>query len=228
MSLDDAIRFTEIVLAIAFIQQSLEHLSGAKELRVLFLPRLALSVLLLIGIQTLWVCIGLLLIALLILKRFQGPYNGGSDLMGVLVLFCLCLAHLVPSVRLQEYVFAYLALQLMLSYFRAGWVKIRNPDWRSGTALQDVFRFSVYPVSEALRSWADRPRLLWTVSWAVMLFELLFPLTLLSKPTLIAGLGVALVFHGANAILFGFNRFLWIWPAGYPALLWLQHRILAI
>lgn len=228
MSLDEAIRFTEIVLAIAFIQQSLEHLSGPRELRVLFLSRLVLSLLLLIGIQTLWVCLGLFLIALLILKRFQGPYNGGSDLMGVLVLFCLCLAHLAPSVQLQEYVFAYLALQLMLSYFRAGWVKVRNPDWRTGTALQDVFRFSVYPVSEALRSWADRPRLLWIMSWAVMLFELLFPLTLLSKPALIAGLSVALAFHGANAVLFGFNRFLWIWPAAYPALLWLQHRILAI
>ena len=178
------------------------------------------------GIETQWVSIGLLVIGLLILRRFQGPYNGGSDLMGLLVLFCVCLVHLAPTPQFQEYVFAYLALQLILSYVKSGWVKVRNPDWRTGLALQDVFRFSIYPVSESLRSWAERPKLLCVLSWAVILFELLFPLTLISKLTLIAGLGLALAFHVANACLFGFNRFLWIWPAAYPSLLWLQHRVL--
>ncbi len=224
MSLEAAIRATEILLAIALLQQTLEHLSGLRDDRALYLTRLVLSVLLLIGIQTQWVSMGLFLIGGLILKRFQGPYNGGSDLMGLLVLFCLCLVHLAPSAQLQEYVFAYLALQLVLSYFKSGLVKIWNPDWRAGTALQDVFRFSIYPVSESLRSWAAWPRLLCAMSWAVMVFELAFPLTLISKPALIAGLGLALAFHVANACLFGFNRFLWVWPAAYPSILWLQHR----
>ena len=226
MSLETAIRATEIILAIALLQQSLEHLSGWGTERILFLLRVVLSGFLLMGIETQWVSIGLLVIGLLILRRFQGPYNGGSDLMGLLVLFCVCLVHLAPTPQFQEYVFAYLALQLILSYVKSGWVKVRNPDWRTGLALQDVFRFSIYPVSESLRSWAERPKLLCVLSWAVILFELLFPLTLISKLTLIAGLGLALAFHVANACLFGFNRFLWIWPAAYPSLLWLQHRVL--
>ncbi|MBT6427374.1 MAG: HTTM domain-containing protein, partial [Rhodospirillaceae bacterium] len=150
---------------------------------------------------------------------------GGSDRMSHLILCCLCLVYFMPTVQWREYVFGYLALQLTLSYFISGWVKIVNPDWRSGRALQDVFQFSAYPVSESLRSWADRPRLLWAMSWAVMLFELIFPLTLLTQATLIMGLAVAATFHFANACLFGLNRFFWIWLAAYPSILWLQHRI---
>jgi hypothetical protein len=116
-------------------------------------------------------------------------------------------------------------VQLVLSYFIAGGVKILNPDWRTGRALRDVFQFSTYPVAEDLRRWADRPRLLRVMSWAVILFELAFPLTLLSRETLIAGLVVAAAFHLANACLFGLNRFFWTWLAVYPAIVWLQARL---
>ncbi len=225
MSLDLTIRFTEVLLALAFLQQSVEHLYAPRDEQRLFLPRIVLSFLLLIGFQTQWVCLALVINGLLILKRFQGPYNGGSDRMGLLILCCLCLAHFMPTLRWQEYIFGYLALQLVLSYFIAGWIKIVNPEWRNGRALQDVFSFSAYPVSEALRVWASWPRLLCLMSWVVMLFELLFPLTLLTQTTLIIGLVIASFFHLANAFLFGLNRFFWIWLAAYPSIIWLQQRI---
>jgi len=225
MSLDDAVRFTEILLALAFLQQSIEHIDASGDERRLFLPRIFLSILLLLGFQTPWVCLALVILGLFILKRFQGPYNGGSDRMSLLILCCLSLVNFMPSLQWQEYIFGYLALQLVLSYFIAGWVKIVNPEWRKGRALQDVFRFSAYPVSEALRTWADRPRLLCAMSWAVMLFELAFPLTLLTQTTLLIGLAIAATFHFANACLFGFNRFFWIWLAAYPSILWLQQRV---
>lgn len=228
MSFDFAIRLTEILLALAFIQQSTEHLSGARDEKILLLQRLVLSVLLLFGIQAQWVCLALVILGLFILKRFQGPYNGGSDRMGLLILCCLCLVHFIPSLKFQEIIFAYLALQLVLSYFISGWVKIINPEWRSGRALQDVFQFSAYPVSKGLREFAKQPQLLWAMSWAVMLFELLFPISLLSQGTLIFGLAIAVLFHLANACLFGLNRFLWIWIAAYPSILWLQYRVFTL
>ena len=58
-------------------------------------------------------------------------------------------------------------------------------------------------------------------------FELLFPLCLLTQPTLIVGLGIAATFHFANACLFGLNRFFWIWLAAYPSLLWFQGRLMS-
>ncbi|NOX96429.1 MAG: HTTM domain-containing protein [Alphaproteobacteria bacterium] len=225
MSLDAAIRITEILLALAFLQQSIEHFHAPRNEQCLFVPRFILSILLLLGFQTQWVCLALVILGLFILKRFQGPYNGGSDRMSLLILCCLSLVLFMPTTQWKEYVFGYLALQLVLSYFIAGWVKIINPEWRNGRALQDVFRFSAYPVSEALRKWADWPRLLCLMSWGVMLFELLFPLTLLTQTTLVIGLIIAATFHFTNACLFGLNRFFWIWLAAYPAILWLQQRI---
>ncbi len=225
MSLDAAIRITEILLALAFLQQSIEHFHAPRNEQRLFVPRFILSILLLLGFQTQWVCLALVILGLFILKRFQGPYNGGSDRMSLLILCCLSLVHFMPTAQWKEYVFGYLALQLVLSYFIAGWVKIINPEWRNGRALQDVFRFSAYPVSESLRKWADWPRLLCMMSWGVMLFELLFPLTLLTQTTLIIGLIIAATFHFTNACLFGLNRFFWIWLAAYPSILWLQQRI---
>ncbi|HEU5048169.1 MAG TPA: HTTM domain-containing protein [Rickettsiales bacterium] len=225
MSLAFAVRITEILLALAFLQQSVEHLHAPQDERRLFLFRIVLSALLLLGIQPAWMCLGLGVLALFILRRFHGPYNGGSDRMSLLILFCLICVHFMPVLQWKEYAFGYLALQCVLSYFIAGWVKIVNPEWRKGRALQDVFRFSAYPVSESLRGWAHRPKLLLVMSWAVMLFELSFPLTLLTHVTLIAGLVVAAAFHFANACLFGLNRFFWIWLAAYPSILWFQERI---
>ncbi len=225
MNLELAIRATEILLSLAFIQQSIEHLTAAKTEKILFIIRLTLCIMLLCGLQTSWVCLALVIVTLFILYRFQGPYNGGSDRMGILILCCLCLAKFMPTTALKELAFGYLALQLILSYFISGWVKIINPDWRNGQALNDVFRFSAYPASEALRNWANYPRALFTMSWAVMLFEVLFPLSMLTPITLFIGLTIAAAFHFSNACFFGLNRFFWIWIAAYPSLIWLQGRI---
>ena len=164
--------------------------------------------------------------SLLILHRYQGPYNGGSDRMGLLILYCLCLSRWLPTGVIAEAAFGYLGVQVILSYFISGQVKVVNPEWRSGRALQDVFQFSAYPVAESLRAMADHPRMLWFASWAVMSFEILFPLSILNATTLFLALGVAIMFHIANACLFGLNRFVWFWIAAYPSILWLQTRLL--
>lgn len=225
MNLETAARLTEVLLALALIQQSLEHLRAGRSERVLFGARTALCLLLIVGIAPPWPLAALAGLSLAILWRFQGPYNGGSDRMGLLALWCLTLSRLMPALPWREVIFGYLGVQLVLSYVISGGVKLANPDWRSGRALGDVFRFSAYPVSEDLRRWADRPRVLLAMSWAVIAFELAFPLTLLSRETLIVGLGIAASFHLANAALFGLNRFFWTWLAVYPAILWLQDRL---
>lgn len=227
MSFEAAQRLTEILLAIALLQQSLEHLCGTRSERRLFAPRAVLCMLLLFGVQSAWVVAGLAILGLPVLVRFQGPYNGGSDRMGLLILFCLCVTHLAPTQTVRDAAFGYLAVQLVLSYLISGWVKIVNPDWRSGRALRDVFCFSAYPSSEDLRALAGYPRVVFGMSWAVMLFEIAFPATLLNPAALAIGLTVAALFHLANAVLFGLNRFFWTWLAAYPSILWFQDRFVA-
>src|SRR5690349_21089275 len=137
MTLDLAIRLTEIILGFAFLQQSIEHIHTQPSDRILFLPRAILSLLLMIGLATPWICLGLVILSLFTLQRFQGPYNGGSDRMGLLILCCLCAVLFIDNSQWREYIFGYLAMQTVLSYFISGWVKIINPEWRSGRALQD-------------------------------------------------------------------------------------------
>ena len=98
MSLELAIRLTEILMGFAFIQQSLEHLTSVTNERRLFITRILLSLLLIIGFQTAWITLLLLLLSLAILQHFQGPYNGGSDRMSLLILCSLSLVHLAPAV----------------------------------------------------------------------------------------------------------------------------------
>ena len=157
---------------------------------------------LLTGIESDLVCYALLVNALFILHRFQGPYNGGSDLLGYLILVCLCLAHAAPDPVWRDYALAYLALQPILSYFKSGWSKAIHRDWWSGQALRDVFDYSAYPVSDAVRARFRDSALLAPMSWAVILFELAFPLALLHRDALVAALAVAAAFHLANFLLF--------------------------
>ena len=225
MTLDTALRLTEVLLGLAFAQQSIEHIKLYPNEHSLFIPRLLLSVLLILGFQSNWVVSLLLIYGLAILHRFQGPYNGGADRMGLLILCCLCLVHFAPTPRWQEIAFGYLAIQLILSYFISGWVKVVNRDWRSGLALSDVFQFSAYPVSEQLRLLVKYPNFILFISWAVIIFELLFPFSVFSSTSLVLALIIAALFHFANACLFGLNRFFWIWIAAYPSILWFQYRI---
>jgi hypothetical protein len=146
--------------------------------------------------------------------------------MTLLVLICVTAAHLAPTPQMRELALGYLSMQLILSYVISGWVKVRNPAWRTGRALADVFRFSAYPVSEGLRLNADRGGLVYGASWSVMVFELAFPLVLLHPALLAFGLMGAAGFHLANACLFGLNRFFWIWLAAYPSLIWFQDRLM--
>lgn len=222
MTLDTAVRASEGLLAFAFVQQALEHAAGTPRDRGWFVAQGATAVVMGAGLWNRVTDVLLLAISVFILNRFKGPYNGGSDRMRLLLLFSLCAARLAPDARWQQVAVGYFAVQLILSYVLAGWVKLANPDWRSGQALADVFTFSVYPVSSELQRIASFRHLLLVGSWFIILFELLFPLALVSSGTLQLALLVAFMFHLTNACVFGLNRFLWVWTAGYPCLLWFQ------
>lgn len=226
MSFETALRLTELLLALAVLQQALEHLTGPFLWDRLLAAARAVLAIALISLPWPGLCsVALLLHHLVLLHRYDGPYNGGADRMILLVTIGLAAGHLAPGHWGGELALAYLAAQLTLSYFMSGLVKVLNPDWRSGRALADVFLFSTYPVSEQLRGLAARSHLLWVGSWGVILFELAFPVGLLHPLALFGALVIAFGFHLANACLFGLNRFVWAWAAAYPSLIWLQARL---
>lgn len=159
----------------------------------------------------------LFLTTLLIAMRWRGTYNGGSDYMTLIVLLALSVAHSFEGdPRVAAGALWYVAIQVCLSYFIAGWVKLKNPHWRNGRALSGFLGSSYY---DAPKAWSRMtPRLAFALSWGVILFECGFPLALISPRVCVAYLAVAILFHLANVYFFGLNRFLFAWGAAYPAL----------
>jgi hypothetical protein len=225
MELETAVRFSEIILAFALILQGLEYCRGLRPEKIVGYISIFFSVLLFVGFHPVFVEASLLVITVLLLRRFHGPYNGGSDCMSGLVLLCLFLSHIAPTKFWQEIALGYLAFQLCFSYFQSGYIKIINADWRNGKALSDVFAITAYPVSQNMRRLAQSPRLMLSMSWVVILFELAFPFSLLNQAILVVALIIAAFFHLANACLFGLNRFFWIWLSAYPVIFWFQARV---
>ena len=146
---------------------------------------------------------------LAIAVRFRGTFNGGSDTMTFQVLLTLLVAELFTDKPVvSEACLVYLALQVTLSYFVAGLVKLRQPSWRSGQALRGFLRINRLP--EALAR----------TTWALIIFECLFPLALVSEELCLVLVPGALVFHAINVYALGLNRFFFAWLAAYPALIW--------
>ena len=126
----------------------------------------------------------LIAITLLTAIRFGGSLNGGSDAMTMVVLS----SRLVPWGR------TYLAVQLTLSYFVAGLVKLRLPEWRNGRALTAL---TGLPAG---------------LSWPALLWECSFPLAWFCPAPYLT---VGALFHLINTRRLGLNRFFWIWLAAY-------------
>jgi hypothetical protein len=163
--------------------------------------------------------------ALLQSIRWRGVFNGGSDYMTILVLLALTVASCFDYEAGAVPALAYIGIQVLASYFIAGVVKIKEPEWRNGRAL----RAFLASAREGAPTWVGALSSIRVAcalgAWGVILFELLAPLVLLASGRPLWAfivLGIAFVFHLANAVIFGLNRFVWAWLAGYPGVLWIS------
>lgn len=168
-----------------------------------------------------WAFVFVLLISqLLLLSRWRGNFNGGSDHMSVILLGTLSLALAFPEGRLAQGAVMYLGLQSLLSYFIGGWIKIKKPNWRQGKALPVFIRLSSYQENQTVRRSINKTWLSLIASWVVMLFEMSAPAVLLFPDYLPWFLTGALMFHLLNFYILGLNRFVFTWIATYPAIIW--------
>lgn len=160
---------------------------------------------------------------LLILIRWRGAFNGGSDFLTLVVLTGLLLTYAVSSAidpvwGIQAGLW-YICIQSVTSYFMSGAVKLLRAEWRSGEAMIIFLNAAIYgplPASHWLRrrAWAR-----WA-SWSFIGWECAFPLALFHPLGAGVFCGVAAVFHFLVFWFFGLNRFFWAWLASFPAILW--------
>ncbi len=154
---------------------------------------------------------------LAIAVRWRGSYNGGSDAMLLVVLGVIAIGRTAPS--LENAALAYAAAQLVLSYVIAGVAKLKDPVWRAGRALPILVALPQYRVHPRVAAILASPRLGRALAYAMLAVECTFPLALLHPTVCIVYLAIGAGFHLVNAVVFGLNRFLWVWLAAYPALL---------
>jgi hypothetical protein len=206
----------------AWLRPLLNVLMRPGPYRAMLLMRLLLSLLLMAGLLPLIGALLLFLIALVLLMRWRGAFNGGSDFMTLVGLTGLLIAHGLGALTDPELGWRaglwYVALQSVTSYFVSGWVKLLRPEWRNGSALPAFLDSGVYgPLPE--RSVFRRPAIARAVSWGFTVWEGCFPLALLDVRLAIGLCASAVVFHFLVFWYFGLNRFFWSWLATFPAVI---------
>ena len=206
------------------VQKVLDFFLGYPNVVILIGIQLALSIGLIFFSDP--VLIWLLFLSTTLLSlRWRGTFNGGSDFMTLLILMSLGLAGAFRGHPLaQDLALGYIGIQTCTSYFVSGFIKLKKMNWRNGKALQGFIRASIYNSTHFTETFRRAPRA-HVFSWAVMLFEVSFPLTLLNSWLCLCWIGVAVIFHLGNFYLFGLNRFIFAWGAAYPALIWCSLKL---
>lgn len=168
---------------------------------------------------------------LLLLIRWRGAFNGGSDFMTLITATGLLIAQVVERFTDAQNGWSaglgYIAIQTLSSYFVSGWVKLKRPEWRNGQALPVFLNSGLYGPLQA-DSVFRRPVVALVCSWAFILWEGLFPLVLVFPDWTFVFVGVALLFHFLVFWFFGLNRFFWAWAANLGSLFFLGHYVSSI
>ncbi len=217
------IQRTELPDCPHWLRPLLDRLMQPGPARALLAVRFVLALMLMTGHLALAGAIALVLIALVLLFRWRGAFNGGSDFMTLVGLTGLLIAHIVGALTDTEHGWRaalwYVALQSITSYFVSGWVKLLRREWRDGSALPFFLDSGVYgPI--AARSAYRRPRVAQACAWAFTVFEGCAPLALLDARLAAAFCAVAALFHFLVFWFFGLNRFFWAWLVTFPAIIW--------
>lgn len=212
---DWAIQRTELPTRPRWLRPALDWLFQPTPYRAMLWLRAALAIAVMAGVLPLAGAVLLFAIAIALLFRWRGAFNGGSDFMTLVGLTGLLIAHGAGWHAALWYV----ALQALTSYFVSGWVKLTRAEWRTGRALPIFLDSGIYgplPAHSLLR----RPRVAQACAWAFTVWEGCFPLALLDVRLAALFCAVATVFHFLVFWYFGLNRFFWAWAVTYPAILY--------
>jgi len=186
------------------------------------LLRLFVAVSLFWGI-TFYSGIFLFLSTVILLIRWRGAFNGGSDFMTVVtvtgLLIVVITSHFVDEMQAWTAALWYVAIHSVTSYFMSGAVKLLNSQWRKGTVLIYFLDGGLYgPLSK--NSLFRKPVIAILSSWAFILWEISFPLVLIDQQLAVYFCAIAFLFHLLVFRFFGLNRFVWAWTATFPAIIY--------
>lgn len=159
---------------------------------------------------------------ILILIRWRGAFNGGSDFMTLVFTTALLIGNLAAPVVGEALAWKaalwYACIQALTSYFISGAIKLFSARWRNGTALTHFLDGGLYgplPDDSPFR----RASVAIVCSWAFILWEFAFPIALIDDQIALLWCMVAGFFHLLVFRYFGLNRFFWAWVTMFPAII---------
>lgn len=159
----------------------------------------------------------------IILIRWRGAFNGGSDFMTIIALTGLMIAHwgqcFVSPVLAWQAGLGYVCLQTVTSYFISGAIKLFSHEWRNGIALPYFLDGGIY--GPLAKDSVFRHRFVAIAcSWGFILWECAVPMVFLGPLFALVFCAIALVFHLLVFAFFGLNRFVWAWLVSFPAMIY--------
>jgi hypothetical protein len=156
--------------------------------------------------------------SLMCIQRLPFGLEGSDQLSAIIFTGLLVARVFAQSEPVAIAVLWFIALQAALAYLVAAIVKIREAGWRDGSMLQAVLATEFYG-HRTFAALFSRPFLARAAIWAVIVFELSFPLVFFLPPSgALAMLAAGFLFHATLAIAMGLNAFVWAFLAAYPAI----------
>jgi hypothetical protein len=167
---------------------------------------------LLVGFRT-EVATALALVASILLEQRLPEFAEGGDLITRLVLGYLLFvlpagarpARASVAVWLHNVAVIAIALQVVVLYADSGLMKAYGAKWQHGTAMYYVSQLE-WMFLQPAREWFKNPLLTTTATYASLLYEILFPVAVIS-PLKLAWLGFGILLHLAIGILMGLTTF---------------------
>jgi hypothetical protein len=167
---------------------------------------------LLVGYRT-DIATALALVASILLEQRLPDLAEGGDLITRLVLIYLLFvlpagarpARGSVAVWLHNVAVVAIALQVVILYAESGLMKAYGAKWQHGTAMYYVSQLE-WMFLQPARDWFKGPLLTTTTTYASLLYEILFPVAIIS-PLKLVWLGFGILLHLAIGILMGLTTF---------------------
>lgn len=171
----------------------------------------------------------IIIIKVLIAIKWNGSFNGGSDSMGLVLAIGLLISLIYPvfssNQNFQIAGLIYINYNLVLSYFRAGIVKLKNKNWLKGRELQ------IFTQNTIFKKNANEPLIIKLISnqniskiasLIMIIWEITFVISLFNFKLTLVYICFGIIFHFLNFYIFGLNRFFFNWLATYPSFIYLS------
>ena len=164
----------------------------------------------------------------ILLIRWRGAFNGGSDFMTLVTVTGLVIGTSASLFGDRDtawtVAFWYITIHSVSSYFMSGAVKLFNQYWRHGSALTHFLDGGLYgPLTQ--RSLFKNPMVAKLASWGFILWAISFPVVLFDTELAKVYCVTAFIFHLLVFRFFGLNRFVWAWVTTFPAILYCAGRL---